>query len=134
MLNLCIVIITVLYLNAMCRDVVIANLGVLPKAGGPRPTARQGPAARGPRPSPDFPKSFVQRKLHAHAPICIGFGCATWTTVSLNSFTILIISLILFDPFFRCLLLSEKRRHSLFIRLLTEPDREELHCQTIQMI
>ena len=40
----------------------------------------------------------------------------------------------LFDPFFCCLLLSEKRRHSLFIRLLTEPDREELHCQTIQMI
>ena len=54
--------------------------------------------------------------------------------MSLNSFTILIISLILFDPFFRCLLLSEKRRPSLFIRLLTEPDREELHCQTIQMI
>ena len=52
----------------------------------------------------------------------------------LNPFTILIVILILSDPFIRCLLLSEKRRHSLFIRLLTEPDREELHCQTIQMI
>ena len=40
----------------------------------------------------------------------------------------------LFDPFFRRLLLSEKRCHSLFIRLVTEPDREKLHCQTIQMI
>ena len=33
------------------------------------------------------------------------------------SFTILIIISILFDPFFRCMLLSEKRCHSLFIRL-----------------
>ena len=31
-------------------------------------------------------------------------------------------------------LLVENRCHSLFIRLLTELDREEVHCQTIQMI
>ena len=35
---------------------------------------------------------------------------------------------------FRCLLLSEKRCQFLFIRLLTGPGREEVHCQTIQMI
>ena len=34
----------------------------------------------------------------------------------------------------RCLLLGEKHCHSLFIRLLTELDREEVHLQTIQMI
>ena len=33
--------------------------------------------------------------LPAHAQICIGFGRAKWTTVSLNSFTILIIISIL---------------------------------------
>ena len=38
---------------------------------------------------------------------------------------------ILFDPFSRCMLLSEKRCHSLFIRLFTEPDREEVHSQTM---
>ena len=54
--------------------------------------------------------------------------------VSLNSVNILIIIWILFNPFFRCLLLSEKHCHSLFIRPLTEPDRDEVHCQTIQMI
>ena len=37
-----------------------------------------------------------------------------------------------FDPFFRCLLLSEKCCHSLFIRLLTEPDREDVHCQMMK--
>ena len=36
---------------------------------------------------------------------------------------LIIISGRLFDPFFGCLLLSGKRRHSLFIRLCTEPDR-----------
>ena len=41
--------------------------------------------------------------------------------MSLNSFTILIIISILFDPSLRCVLLSEKRCHSLFIRLFTEP-------------
>ena len=40
--------------------------------------------------------------------------------------------LILFNPFFRCLLLIEKR--CLSVRLLTEPHREEVHCQTIQII
>ena len=51
--------------------------------------------------------------------------------MSLNSFTILIIISILFDPFFRCILLSEKRCHSLLIRLFTEPVREEVHSQTM---
>ena len=47
------------------------------------------------------------------------------------AFTILIIISILFDPFFPCMLLGEKRCHSVFIRLFTEPDREELHSQTM---
>ena len=38
--------------------------------------------------------------------------------MSLNSFTILIIISILFYPFFPCMLLSEKRCHSLFILCL----------------
>ena len=42
----------------------------------------------------------------------------------------LILISVVFGPFFRCLLLSEKR-HSLFIRLFTEPDREEVHSQTM---
>ena len=61
---------------------------------------------------------FVQREMHVHAQICIGFGRAKWMTVSLNSFTILIIISILFDPFFPCMLLSEKRCHALFILCL----------------
>ena len=32
------------------------------------------------------------------------------------------------------MLLSEKRCHSLFIRLFTEPDREEVHSQTMYVI
>ena len=64
-----------------------------------------------------FHSFFVQWEIHAHAQICIGFGRAKWTTVSLNLFTILIIISILFDPFFPCMLLSEKR-HSLFILCL----------------
>ena len=46
-------------------------------------------------------------------------------------FIYLIFLSILFDPFFRCMLLSEKRCHCLFIRLFTEPDREEVHSQTM---
>ena len=65
-----------------------------------------------------FHSFFVQREIHAHAQICIRFGRAKWTMVSLNSFTILIIISILFDPFFPCMLLSEKRCHSLFILCL----------------
>ena len=38
-----------------------------------------------------------------------------------------------FDPFFRCMLLSEKRCHSLFIRLFTEPDREEVHFKLCKL-
>ena len=32
------------------------------------------------------------------------------------------------------MLLSEKRCHSLFIRFFTEPDREEVHSQTMKVI
>ena len=60
-----------------------------------------------------------------------GFGRGKWTTVNLNLFTILIIISILLDPFFRCMLLSEKRCHSLFIRRFTELDKEEVHSQTM---
>ena len=59
-------------------------------------------------------------QICAYAQICIGVGRAKWTTVSLNSFTILIIISILVDPFFCCTLLSEKRCHSLFIGLFTD--------------
>ena len=111
---------------------------VLLKAG-PRPTGRDGPAARRPedlaahgprRPGGQvliFHNFFVRRQIHAHAQICIWFGRANF-----EFGTILIIVWIFFDPFFQCLLLSEKCCHSLFIRLLTEPYREEVHCQTIQ--
>ena len=94
------------------------KVGVLLKAGpqqpgGPRPTAwRPG------GPLLIFHSFFVQREIHTHAQICIGFGRAKWTMVSLNSFSILIIISILFDPFFPCMLLSEKRCHSLFILCL----------------
>ena len=86
--------------------------GVLLKAG-PRPS---GPAAPQPtaRDRPGGPESTqfccpavnprACRDLHR-------FGRAK--TVSLNSFAILIIISILFDPFLRCTLLSEKRCHSL---------------------
>ena len=83
---------------------------------------------RGPRPAKG---PTTQRPGDPAAQICIAFGRQKWTTVSLNSFTILIIISILFDPFFRCMLLSEKSCHSLFIRLFTEPDREEVHSQTM---
>ena len=60
-----------------------------------RPAAHQ-PAAQ--RPSPDFPLFFVQRLIHAHAQVCIGFGRAKWTMASLNSFTMTILNNH-FDPF-----------------------------------
>ena len=99
--------------------------GVLLKAGpqpsGLRPTAPYSPG--GPVawwPSPDFPQFFCPAvNPRMQAQICLGFGRAKWTTVSLNSFTILIIISVLFDPFFCCMLLSEKCCHSLFIRLFT---------------
>ena len=54
--------------------------------------AHDGPASQRPnslRPNPDFPQFFVQQlQLHTYALICIDFGCAIWTRVSLNSFTI----------------------------------------------
>ena len=99
---------------------------------GPRPTACDGPAARWT--SSDFPQFFcpaVNSCASTDLHRVWAFGRAKWTKVSLNSFTILIIISILFDPFFPCMLLSEKRCHSLFIRLFTEPDREEVHSQTM---
>ena len=54
------------------------------------------------RPGPDFPPFFVQRLIHVHAQVCIEFGCAKWTTASLNSFTIIILNNH-FDPFIRCM-------------------------------
>ena len=83
-------------------------------------------------PSPDFPQFFCP-VINQRA--CTGLHlvwCAKLMMVRLNWVKILIIIGILFNPFFRCLLLSEKCCHSLFIRVLTEPDREEVHCQTIQ--
>ena len=104
-----------------------------PVAHGPRRPASHGPRRPG-GPVLIFCSFFVQRLIHAHAQICTRFGREKWTTVSSNSFTILIILSILFDPFFPCMLLSEKRCHSLFIRLFTEPDREEVHSQTMKVI
>ena len=40
-------------------------------------------------------------------------------------------NIILFHPFFRCILLSEKRCHSLIIRLFTKPDRKKVHSKTM---
>ena len=113
--------------STSCFDGVLLKAGPRPRCPRPRcprPTAPDGPAARrpsGPRPAARGPlpatapwpggrrpggpvlifhSFFVQRYIHAHAQICIGFGRAIWTTVSLNSFSILIIIPILFDPFF----------------------------------
>ena len=91
---------------------------VLLKAGPRQPGGSRPMAWRPGGPLLIFHSFFVQREIHAHAQICIGFGRAKWTMVSLNSFTILIIISILFDPFFPCMLLSEKRCHSLFILCL----------------
>ena len=76
----------------------------------------------------------VNTGLHAVHRSAPGLSVQKLTTESFNSVAILIIIYIFFDPFFRCLLLSDKCCHSLFIRLLAEPDREEVHCKTIQMI
>ena len=94
------------------------KVGVLLKAGPRQPGGSRPMAWRPGGPLLIFHSFFVQREIHAHAQICIGFGRAKWTMVSLNSFTILIIISILFDPFFPCMLLSEKRCHSLFILCL----------------
>ena len=91
-------------------------------AHGPRPTAHDGPVAKS-----WFSTIFLSggKSTRMHRSVS-GLGVQT-----LNLVTILIIIWILFDPFFQCLLLSEKRCHSLFISLLTEPYREEVRCQTI---
>ena len=94
------------------------KVGVLLKAGPRQPGGSRPMAWRPGGPLLIFHSFFVQREIHAHAQICIGFGRAKWTMVSLNSFTILIIISILFDPFFPCMLPSEKRCHSLFILCL----------------
>ena len=97
------------------------KVGVLLKAGPRQPGGPRPMAWRPGGPLLIFHSFFVQREIHAHAQICIGFGRAKWTMVSLNSFTILIIISILFDPFFPWILLSEKYCHSLFIRLFIRP-------------
>ena len=82
------------------------------QARGPRPaTARrpEGPTARGPGPT-----TARRRPAARDGPVA-----QSWVQFS----AILIIISVLLDPFFRCLLLSGKRRHCLFIRLCTEPDR-----------
>lgn len=54
--------------------------------GPPRPAARDGPAAWRPGgPVLIFNSFFVQRQIHAHAQICIGFQRAKWMTVSISS-------------------------------------------------
>ena len=94
------------------------KVAVLLKAGPRQPGGSRPMAWRPSGPLLIFHSFFVQREIHAHAQICIGFWRAKWTMVSLNSFTILIIISILFVPFFPCMLLSEKRCHSLFILCL----------------
>ena len=71
------------------------------RSSGPETRRPGSPAARWP--STDFPQSFCPA---VNPGTCTGFGRAKWTTVSLNSFTILIIISILFDPFFPCMWLS----------------------------
>ena len=115
----------------------VGSTRVLLKTGPRRP---RGPKARGPtgprpatarRPGPDFPTFFVQRLIHAHARVCIGFGHANakWTTASLNSFTIIILN----NHFDSLLHVREKCCHSLFIRTFTKPEREEVHSQRCKL-
>ena len=136
----------VLYVRMMNSAVI---LWVLLKTG-PRPTASDGPAARRPtcprptarrpmmaqRPGPDFPPFFVQRLIHTHAQVYIGFGHAKWMTASLNSFTIIMINNH-FDPFrsFHSLHVAtrEKWCQSLFIRPFTKPEREEVLSQRCKL-
>ena len=95
------------------------------RLGGPRPTAHGGPVAK---------SWFSTIFLSGGKSTCMHRSVSGLGVQTLNLVTILIIIWILFDPFFQCLLLSKKRCHSLFLSLLTEPYREEVHCQTIQMV
>ena len=91
--------------------------------------AKSRPAARGPRPAtaqrPGGPKAqrpAAQGPPRPAGPVLIFHGLQNgrrWVQFSAISIFISV----LFNLFFRCLLLSGKRRHSLFIRLCTEPDR-----------
>ena len=84
---------------------------------GPRPATARRPEGARPAsarwPSPDFPQCFLcsgkSKRMHSSAS-CLGVQNGRWR-VQFN--TILIIISVLFDPFFRCLLLSGKRCHSL---------------------
>ena len=132
-----------------CRRVLLKTG---PRPSGPRPTAHDGPAAqrpegpsaRGPRPptaprpggpaarwpSPDFPQSFCPA---VHPRTCTELQRAWACKMDDGEFEFVYHFNNHFNPIrpFRCMLLSEKRCHSLFIRLFTEPDREEVHSQTI---
>ena len=80
-------------------------------------------------------------RLAAHSPRRPSDPEARWpspysrhffsSAVNPSSCTDIHSNIILFDPFPRCMLLSERRCHSLFIHLFTEPDREEVHSQTM---
>ena len=95
------------------------------RLGGPRPTTTRRPGGQ---------VLIFHNLLSAGKSTRMHRSASGLAVQTLNLVTIFIIIWIVFDPFFRCLLLSEKRCHSLFIRLLTEPYREEVHCQTIQMV
>ena len=89
--------------NCRCKDSRSLHLKWVLRKAGPRPTACDGPAARWT--SSDFPQFFclaVNSRASTDLHRVWAFGRAKWTTVSLNSFTILIIISILFDPFFPC--------------------------------
>ena len=94
--------------------------------------AKSRPAAArrlgGPRPSPDFPQCFCPAKNPCtdlqRVWVCnMDDGEVEFVYRFNNNL----------NPFrsFRFLLLSEKSCRSLFILLLTEPDREEVHRQMI---
>ena len=92
---------------------VLLKAGPRPTAHGPRPTAHgPRPTAHGP-PRPGGPKA--QRPAAHGGPVLIFHGVQNGLRWFQFSVIFIIIS-VLFNPFFRCLLLSGKRRHSLFIR------------------
>ena len=95
---------------------------------GPRPTARDGPAARGPEARSAFSTVFYPA---VNPRACTDLHRVWACKMDDGEFEFGYHFNNHFNPFFPCMLLSEKRCHSLFICLFTEPDREEDHSQAM---
>ena len=86
----------------------LAACGLRLAACGLRNTTHDGPATR------------------RHDGLVLIFHNFFSSAVNPSSCTDIHSNIILFDPFSRCMLLSERRCHSMFIHLFTDPDREDV--------